>query len=93
MDRLSKEKDATLMKLRESANERERQLQSEIQTMSSKLEDSSVRLRQLEWNVQDLEKEKSNVLEKYARSNYLCFREVCSFKLSLKVKLQQIAFK
>jgi flagellar biosynthesis chaperone FliJ len=59
---MAKEKDASLVKLRESASERERQLLSELQAMSSKLEDSSVKLRQLEWNVQDLEKEKTNIV-------------------------------
>lgn len=59
-----KERDAIVIKLRESSNERERKLQSEIQSMSSKLEESSIRLRQLEWNVKDLEKEKSSISER-----------------------------
>jgi septal ring factor EnvC (AmiA/AmiB activator) len=63
-DRMLKEKEALLVKMRETNSERERQLQAELQTMSSKLEDSSVRLRQLEWNIQDLEKEKANVVAK-----------------------------
>lgn len=63
-DRIAKEKDASLMKMRESSSDRERHLQAEVQTMASKLEDSAVRLRQLEWNVKDLEKEKAAIAER-----------------------------
>ena len=59
-----KEKDSSVTKLREAAQEREAQLQAEMKSLTAKLEESAVRIRQLEWTAQDLQKEKSSVIER-----------------------------
>jgi len=64
LDRIAKQKDSSITKLREAAQEREAQLQAEIKSLTAQLEKSSVRTRQLEWTAQDLEKDKSSVVER-----------------------------
>jgi len=59
-----KEKDSSVTKLREAAQEREAQLQAEMKSLTAKLEESAVRIRQLEWTAHDLQKEKSSVIER-----------------------------
>lgn len=59
-----KEKDSSVTKLREAAQEREGQLQAEIRSLTTKLEQSSLRIRQLEWTAQDLQKDKSSMAER-----------------------------
>jgi len=59
-----KEKDSSVAKLREAAQKRETQLQAEIRSLMAKLEESAVRQRQLEWTVQDLQKDKCSVVER-----------------------------
>lgn len=53
-----------MTKLRETAQEREAQLQTEIRSLAAQLEQSAVRQRQLEWTAQDLEKDKSSIVER-----------------------------
>lgn len=59
-----KEKDSSVTKLREAAQEREAQLQAEMKSLTAKLEESAVRIRQLEWTAHDLQKEKSSIIER-----------------------------
>ena len=65
MDRGLKDKDSSLVKVRDATLEKERQLMEAIQKLSSQLEEARVKIRQLEWFVKDLEKEKSNAIERY----------------------------
>jgi len=64
LDRAVKEKDCSVTKLREAAQEREGQLQAEIRSLTAKLEQSVVSIRQLEWTAQDLQKDKSSMVER-----------------------------
>ena len=64
LDRVVKEKDSSVTKLREAAQEREAQLQAEMKSLTAKLEESAVRIRQLEWTAHDLQKEKSSIIER-----------------------------
>lgn len=54
-----------LTKASETWSNRERHLLGEVRNLTEKLEESFVRLRQLEWNLEDAVKEKSNITEKY----------------------------
>lgn len=60
-----KEKESAVGKLCKAAQDREHQLTTEIQKLTTRLEDAAVRVRQLEWNMQDMEKEKINVSERF----------------------------
>ena len=64
LDRVAKQKDSSITKLREAAQEREAQLQAEIKSLTAQLEKSAVSMRQLEWTVRDLEKDKSSVIDR-----------------------------
>jgi len=77
-----KEKDSSVTKLREAAQEREAQLQAEIRSLTAKLEESAVTVRQLEWTVQDLQKDKSSVVERL----YWCCSQY-SVKRSIETNL------
>jgi len=65
LDRALKGKDVSIVKLRESAQEREAELGAEIRNLTAKLEQSTVRIRQLEWSTEDLQKDKSSIVERY----------------------------
>jgi len=64
LDRAVREKDSSIAKVREAAQEREAQLLADVRGLTSELEQSSVKIRQLEWRVQDLEKDKAAVVER-----------------------------
>jgi len=59
-----KEKDSSIRKLRDAAQEREGQLQAEVRSLTTKLEQSAIRIRELEWTVQDLQKDKASMIER-----------------------------
>ena len=61
---MAKEKDSAVTKLREAAQEREAPLQAEIRSLMTKLDQSDVRIRQLEWTAQDLQKDKASMAER-----------------------------
>ena len=60
-----KEKDSIITKLRDAARERKDQLQAEVKSLTAKLEQSAIRIRELEWTAQDLQKDKASVIERY----------------------------
>jgi len=64
LDRVAKQKDTSITRLREAAQEREAQLQAEVKSLTAQLEKSAVGIRQLEWTARDLEKDKSSVVER-----------------------------
>ena len=59
-----KEKDSSIRKLRDAAQERESQLQAEVRSLTTKLEQSAIRIRELEWTLQDLQKDKASMIER-----------------------------
>lgn len=59
-----KEKDASITKLRGAAQEREAELQADVRSLTTKLEQSSIRIRELEWTAQDLQSDKASVIER-----------------------------
>ena len=59
-----KEKDSSIRKLRDAAQEREGQLQAEVRSLTTKLEQSAIRIRELEWTAQDLQKDKASMIER-----------------------------
>jgi len=65
LDRAVKEKDCCIKKLRDAAEERELRLHAEVRSLTTKLEQSAVRIRELEWTAQDLQKDKASVIERY----------------------------
>jgi predicted nuclease with TOPRIM domain len=64
LDKLAREKETAVSKIKESYTEREQSLQSNVRELQGKLEDSQVEIRKLEWNKADLEKEKDLQIEK-----------------------------
>ncbi|CAC5378969.1 unnamed protein product [Mytilus coruscus] len=64
MDRYGREKEAALAKVKEGYAEREQSLQNTIRDLQSKLEDSQVEIRKLQWSYSDLQKEKEIQAEK-----------------------------
>ena len=46
----------------------------EVRNLTEKLEESSVKLRQLEWNLEDAVKEKSNITEKYGTQKHRVYK-------------------
>lgn len=64
LDKLAREKETALTKIKEGYTEREQSLQSNIRELQGKLEESQVEMRKLEWNKSDLEKEKDLQIEK-----------------------------
>ena len=71
---MAKQKDSSVVKLREAAQEREARLQAEVRSLTAELEQSAVRMRQMEWTVQDLQKDKSSTIERlYIPASYSYF--------------------
>jgi len=64
LDRAVKDKDSVVVKLREAAEEREGRLNAEIRSLTAKMEESSIGTRQLEWMVEDLQKDKASMMER-----------------------------
>lgn len=64
MDRYGREKEGALAKVKEGYAEREQSLQNTIRELQSKLEDSQVDIRKLQWSYSDLQKEKEIQAEK-----------------------------
>ena len=64
MDRLIREKEETLAKIKDGYGEREQTLQNSVRDLQSKLEDGQVQVRQLQWAKADLEKERDLQIEK-----------------------------
>ena len=64
LDRYAKEKEVALLKLKEAAKARDAELQGQIHDLQSRLEEGQVKVRQLEWNLQDIEKDKETVIER-----------------------------
>ena len=64
LDKLVREKETALTKIKEGYTEREQSLHSTIRELQAKLEDNQVEMRKLEWNKADLEKEKDLQIEK-----------------------------
>ncbi|KAL3877357.1 hypothetical protein ACJMK2_035079 [Sinanodonta woodiana] len=64
LDRLGREKEEALSKVKEAYLEREQALQNSVRELQTKLEDATTKIRQLEWTNQDLEKDKNIQIEK-----------------------------
>lgn len=64
LDKLAREKETALTKIKEGYTEREQSLHITIRELQAKLEDNQVEMRKLEWNKADLEKEKDLQIEK-----------------------------
>lgn len=64
MDRYGREKEGALAKVKEGYAEREQSLQNTIRDLQSKLEDSQVNIRKLQWSYSDVQKEKEIQAEK-----------------------------
>jgi hypothetical protein len=64
MDRYGREKEGALAKVKEGYAEREQSLQNTIRDLQSKLEDSQVNIRKLQWSNSDVQKEKEIQAEK-----------------------------
>ena len=71
MDRLVREKETSVAKVRESGLERERALQSTVRELSKRVEDLEGALRQSQWTQQDAEKENEATIERYTTE--VCF--------------------
>ena len=71
MDKYGREKEGALLKVKEAFSEREQELQNMIRELQSRLEDSQVEIRRLQWASQDLEKEKNLCIQKYGPLNVL----------------------
>ena len=65
MDRLVREKEASVAKVCESGLERERALQSTVRELSKRVEDLQGTLRQSQWTQQDAQKENEATIERY----------------------------
>ena len=65
MDKYGREKEGALLTVKEAFSERETELQNTIRDLQSKLEDSQVEIRRLQWASTDLEKEKNLCIQKY----------------------------
>jgi len=76
LDRVLKEKDQFVTNLRQTSQERETQLQSEISSLTDRLEQCAVTKRQLEWTIQDLHKDKSTIVERLYQSHSTVFNRV-----------------
>jgi len=63
-DRQIKEREATITKLHQNSQERERHLQEQVRSLQTQLEDLQLKHRQAEWKVQDAKKEKDTIVEK-----------------------------
>ena len=75
MDRLVREKETSVAKVRESGLERERALQSTVRELSKRVEDLQGALRQSQWTQQDTQKENEATVERYATTVcLLCYR-------------------
>ena len=70
MDRLVREKEASVAKVRESGLERERALQSTVRELSKRVEDVQGALRQSQWTQQDAQKENEATIER--RGTIIC---------------------
>ena len=68
MDKYGREKEGALLQVKEAFSEREQELQNTVRDLQSKLEDSQVEIRRLQWASQDLEKEKNLYIQKYDRA-------------------------
>jgi len=64
LDRAVKEKDCSITRLHDAAREREVQLEADVRSLTTKLEQSAIRIRELEWSAQDLQKDKASVTER-----------------------------
>ena len=64
MDKYGREKEGALLTVKEAFSEREQELQNSVRGLQSKLEDSQVEIRRLQWASQDLEKEKNLYIQK-----------------------------
>ena len=64
MDRYGREKEGALAKVKEGYAEREQSLQNTIRDLQSKLENSQVNIRKLQWSNSDVQKEKEIQAEK-----------------------------
>ena len=79
MDRLVREKETSVAKVRESGLERERALQSTVRELSKRVEDLQGTLRQSQWTQQDAQKENEATMERYTtklcKLCLLCYRQ------------------
>ncbi len=64
MDRLTREKEAALAKVKDACVEHEQTLQEAVRDLQSKMENQQIEIRRLEWQNQDLVKDKEVQLEK-----------------------------
>ena len=64
LDLASRGKDAELVKLRESAKNKERHLEGTCETLRTQLGEAEVTRRQLEWTITDLNQEKEATVER-----------------------------
>ena len=80
MDRLVREKETSVAKVRESGLERERALQSTVRELSKRVEDLQGALRQSQWTQQDAQKENEATIERYiTKLCLLCYRPQMKF--------------
>lgn len=64
MDKYCREKEGALTVAKEAFGERESELRATIRDLQSKLEDTQVEIRKLQWAATDMEKEKNMKIEK-----------------------------
>ncbi len=64
LDRLLREKETSINKIRDAARERETKLQETVRDLSKQVDDLQVALRQEKWAVEDGEKEKDAIIER-----------------------------
>ena len=71
MDRLVREKETSVAKVRESGQERERALQGTVRGLNKQVEDLQGALRQSEWKQQDAQKENEAIIERYHKTIFI----------------------
>ena len=75
LDLASRAKDDQLVKLRESAKNKQRHLEGTCETLQTQLSEAEVTRRQLEWTITDLNKEKEVTVERLELSYRYFFNE------------------
>ena len=65
LDRLVREKETTIAKVRESSQERERAQDSTVRELNKQIDDLQGALRQSEWKQEDAQKENEATIERY----------------------------
>ena len=64
LDKYAKEKQEAFQKVKSAAHDQERKLELTIQNLQAQLEEHKINIKKLQWNEQDITKDKNSTIER-----------------------------